>query len=48
MNQQEIATAMGISRQLVWNDLNSAVKKLREAMGVQVETKGTYTCKPKT
>lgn len=48
MTQQEIANALGISRQKVWNDLNSAVKKLRAAMDVQVETKGSQTCKPKT
>lgn len=48
MTQQEIATALGISRQKVWNYLNSALKKLQLHLGVIEPRAGSRTAKPRT
>lgn len=47
MTQQEIADALGISRQKVWNYLNSALKKIQIHMGVTEPRRGSRSAKPK-
>lgn len=34
MTQQEVATALGVSRQIIWNLENSALKKVRKIYGI--------------
>ena len=47
MTQTEVAKALGVSRQKIWNIENNALKKLQALFGVTKPRAGSRTAKPR-